>query len=436
MKMNFFASVFALVLLNSAALFAADPASSMAAPATNAISLETLVVEILNQNPELRFYAAEIEAAKGERRTAGTWSNPQLSTQAGRKSVRAGGLTDEGAAWSVSVQQPLEWPGRIPLRKAIANRQIALAELGYRQFKATLDGRARMLAFALFAAEQKANIAREVADRFRELREVLVQREPAGLTPALELRIIESAEITLQKAAADAALEVQAALLELNQLRGAPWTATMQVLPGPLSFTDAPSAETLVEAARTNNFELLMRKAELEQQGFKVSLAKNERFPTVTVGPYFSRERAGDSENIVGVAVSIPAPLWNRNKGNIETAKAREEQARVAMFVAQRDVERRISEQRLRYQTKLSEMSTWRPDAIEQFREAAALADRHYRLGAVAVTTYLELQKQYLEAVDSLLRTRKEALEASQQLRALTGIDFGANLHGQLDPKP
>ena len=71
-------------------------------------------------------------------------------------------------------------------------------------------------------------------------------------------------------------------------------------------------------------------------------------------------------------------------------------------------------------------MSKWRPDSVQQFKEAAALADRHYRLGAVPIATYVELQKQYLEAVEALLDTRREALEAGQQIRVLTGLDFNA----------
>ena len=50
------------------------------------------------------------------------------------------------------------------------------------------------------------------------------------------------------------------------------------------------------------------------------------------------------------------------------------------------------------------------------------MADRHYRLGAVPIATYIELQKQYLEAVAALLDTRREALEAGQELQRLTGL--------------
>ena len=395
---------------------------------TNApsIALDALVADVLEHNPELNFYRAEIAAAKGERRTASTWANPGVSTTIGQKLVRSGGLSDEGVAWSVSVQQTFEWPGRIPLRKAIANHQMQLAELGFAQFKASLAARTRTLAYGLFAAQEKAAAAKEVANRFQQLREVLVQRDPAGLTPQLETRIIEATELTLQRKATDAALAAQSALLELNQLRGAPWTNAMMVQSVTLAFSAAPERETLLAAAQTNNFELQMRRVELEQQGFKVSLARKDGYPSLSVGPYFSQERAGDREQQVGIGLSVPLPLWNRNKGNVETAEARRTQAETSLYVTQRDIDRRIVEKALTYQTNLAEMSKWRPESVDEFRKAAELADRHYRLGAVPIATYVELQKQYLEAVEALLDTRREALEAGQELQRLTGLDFKA----------
>jgi len=395
---------------------------------TNApfIALDALVADVLEHNPELNFYRAEIAAAKGERRTAATWANPEVSAGVGQKQVRSGGLSDEGVAWSVSVQQTFEWPGRIPLRKAIANHQMQLAELGFAQFKASLAARTRTLAYGLFDAQEKAAAAKEVANRFQQLREVLVQRDPAGLTPQLETRIIEATELTLQRKATDAALAAQSALLELNQLRGAPWTNAMMVQSVTLAFSAVPERETLLAAAQTNNFELQMRRVELEQQGSKVSLARKEGYPSLSVGPYFSQERAGDREQQVGIGLSVPFPLWNRNQGNVETAEARRMQAETSLYVTQRDIDRRIVEKALTYQTKLAEMSKWRPESVDEFRKAAELADRHYRLGAVPIATYVELQKQYLEAVEALLDTRREAVEAGQELQRLTGLDFKA----------
>src|SRR6185369_15296751 len=188
----------------------------------------------------------------------------------------------------------------------------------------------------------------------------------------------------------------QSTLLQLNQLRGVPPETRLTVSQTHLAFRQPENLETLLALARTNNFELRLRAVELAQQGFRVDLARNERFPAISLGPTISEENAGDRERIIGVGVSLPLPLWNRNKGNIETAMARQMQAEVSLNVTAREIERKVVEAALTYETKVREMGKWRPDSVEHFREAAELADRHYRLGAVSISTYVELQKQYL----------------------------------------
>ena len=406
-------------------LQAADAvATNQPSAVTNQLLLDDLVNEALANNPELNFYRAEIAAARGARRTAAAWANPEVSAELGQKRVKdsSGTQLGEGAAWAVSVNQTFEYPGRLSLRKAIANRDLQLAELGFAQFKLALAARVRTLGYQVFIAQERLAASREVAGRFQALTDVLVQRDPAGITPLLETRIIEANTITLQRQASEASLAAQAAVIELNQLRGCPPGAALRVSAAQFKFEEAPPLEMLLEIARTNAFELRLRQAELEQQGFKVSLAKNDRFPAVTFGPFISQEKAADRETIVGLGVSVPLPLWNRNAGNIETARAREQQAQTSLLLAQRDVERRVTENALALQVKLAEMNQWRADTVAQFTEAAELADRHYRLGAVPITTYVELQKQYHEAIAAMLETRQEALVAAQNLELLTGI--------------
>lgn len=387
------------------------------------MSVDELVRQVQSGNPELDFYRAEIAAARAGRRSAARWENPEISAELGSKKVwdRQGSTLGDGAAWSVALAQPFEWPGRLALRKAIANQQIEMAELGLQQFQAALAARAHSLGHAVLAARQKADAAQEVAARYRALLEVVVQRDAAGVTPLLEQRILESGTITLGRRATDAEREVQAALLELNQLRGQPAPTPIQLTGQLVAATNIPALSLLLDSATTNNFEIRMKRMELAQQGFQVRLARNERYPRVTVAPYYSQERASDEERIVGLGMSFPLPLWNRNQGNIEAATAREQQAEASLRVVIREVERAVTDHALALESRLAEMAQWRPEAQQQLREAAELADRHYRLGAVPVTTYLEMQNQYLEALDALLATRREALDHRQQLELLVG---------------
>lgn len=282
-----------------------------------ALKLDALVNEIAARHPELAFYEAEIAAAKAGVRTAGTRADPELALSLGHKRahVPSGALAGEGVAWSVSLTQTFEWSGRLALRKSIANGQVALAELGLARFRAALESRARTLAYGLHAAHTRAATVREVADRFTALKDTFLAREPAGLTPLLETRVIEAAELSLQRRAADA-------------------DASLLVAPPALKFADAPATAALLAAARENNFDFRQKRAELEQQRFTVRLAENERRPAISVSPFYSQERTDARESTIGLGVSIPLPVGGRTRSAVDGAEARRRQAETAALVA------------------------------------------------------------------------------------------------------
>lgn len=384
-------------------------------------SVDALVKEVVAKNPEIIFYEAEISAAKAGRSTAGLLANPELDLELGQKRVTSTNGASEGLAYSVSLAQPIEWPGRLGLRKAIANRDIQLAELGLERFKFHLTSKVRVLAYTLAAQQDVSKAANEVADRYKDLKDVMVQREPAGIAPQLEVKTIEAAAIVAQSRAANADIEVQKALLELNQLMGVRADTPLIVTRHAVTLAQLPTAEALLTDAAENNYELRIRRSELEQQGFKVELAKNERYPTFTVGPVVSQERGDGKETVVGLSLSVPLPIWNSGKANVTTAQARQIQAQATLNAAQREMEKKLMEAVMLFKSHQKRLDLWKGDVITKFGEAASLADRHYRLGAVPITTYVELQDKYLEAVEAINEAQAQALEAALSLEELTG---------------
>ena len=391
--------------------------------APNHTTPAALVRQALSNNPELKFYAAEIGAAKGALKTAGTIRNPELNIEAGYKNTRDnfGGPSGEGATWSVSLNQTLEYPGRIALRKAIAKGDIDLAGVHLQQFRLTLAARVRTLAYSISIAQERSIAAREVADRFQALSDVLAQRPPAGVTPLLETRIIDANALNFRRQELEAALAAKTAVAELNQLCGRPTDAALQVRAGELNLLEM-SLQILVDAARANAFDIRVRQRELAQQKFKVALARNERFPAIAVGPYYSQENAADKEQRAGIGISLPLPLWDRNIGNIETSKARQKQAEASLLATQREVERRVTQSSATIEMNREQIANWQVGTVAKFREVAELADRNYRLGAVALPVYVETQKQYFEIVGALQEMKKNALQAAQELEILTGF--------------
>src|SRR5260221_542806 len=145
-------------------VFAVNLAASAAAEPR---SIASLVEEAFQKNPELAFPEAEIAAARGAPRTAGTRPNHDLSGQIGGKSYNSlgGKYLGTGPVWSVSLTQTFEFPGRVSLRKAIADKQIALAQLGLEKFRVSLRNQIETLCYRLLAAQDRAAAATEVAQR-------------------------------------------------------------------------------------------------------------------------------------------------------------------------------------------------------------------------------------------------------------------------------
>jgi outer membrane protein, heavy metal efflux system len=381
-----------------------------------------LVRQALQRNPELNFFVAEIAAAKGAVRTARTVRNPELSTELGYKNSReiSGGATGDGAILALSFSQALEYPGRIALRKAIANHDLALAELHLQQFRLTLAARVRSLAYASTSARERTKAVQEVASRTQAPNDVLKQRPLAGIAPQLEAQIISANLLAFQRQERESTLGEKTIAVELNQLCGRSADAEVTVSAGPIVFT-AFSVPKLLDAARSNAFDIRIRQVELAQQGFKVALSKNERFPAVAVGPFYSLENAIDREQRVGLGISLPLPLWDRNLGNIASSKARQQQAEASLAMTAREVERRVTQTAATLDVKRTEIETWKTGAMAKLREASESADRNYRLGAVPLTTYVEIQKQYLEAIGAFSNEQKDTLEAAQALEILSG---------------
>ncbi|WP_374943106.1 TolC family protein [Sphingomonas sp.] len=413
----------ALLLLGPMALAPGVPARAQSEGGA-ALSLDRLAQDVVASNPERRFYQRQIETAGVERQAAGRWADPEAVVEFGERrqnDARTGAPLGDGQTYAVSIVQPVEFGGRIALRRAIAERQIDLARIGLQQFDATLAGRARALGYGLFAADEKAAVARTVANRMRTLARVIVSRDPAGPAPRLEAASLQAGAIGAERVAAIADAEANTILYELNQLRAAPYTARIRIVRPDASLPDLPSGATLAAAASANNFELKALRAQFEQQGLRVDLARKARLPVLGIGPYYDRARSDTRETNYGVRLSTTIPLWNRQAGEVAVQAGRQAQANATLIEAERRIARDVFDKAAQYEAKRRALAQWRGSTPQGFAAAAQEADSNYRLGAIPLATYMQMQQSYVDATNAVLDTRREALEALLQLRALNG---------------
>lgn len=418
--MNHFTFAFPF-LLGTALVFGAEPAAM-----PTSVGVPDLVRQALESNPERQAYVAALAAARTSSTSASSPGDPALSLEVGHKRLRdaAGAHAGEGEVWVASLSQTFEWPERLRLRRALADADIEMAKLGLERFEQALGTRATVLAYRLSRAQLRAQATAEVAERFAGLRKSLLGRDPSGPGPLVEMRAVEAAEVLARRRAEDARLALQQALLEVNQLRGAPLLAPLVVRTPSVSLVDAPGLEQLLGAAEKGNFGYRMRVLESEQASLQSDLSRSDSVPGFTAGPYVSQDRVAGRETIIGLRFEIPLPVTNRRTAADRTAVERRRQARASVDAAKRDMQREVAQTLLAYASKVDQLRMHQDDPAERFAEAARTAERHFRAGAIGFQLFMEAQSGYLDAVDAALVLQEEAVESGLRLRELTGADF------------
>ncbi|OYQ26098.1 hypothetical protein CHU93_12765 [Sandarakinorhabdus cyanobacteriorum] len=398
--------------------------STPVAAQTPALSIDALAAEVVAGNPERQFLARQISLAQTGVQAARRLADPELSIEFGERrtdNVQTGQRLGDGPAFAAAILQPIEFNGRLPLRKAIAEGNVTLARLGLAQFEATLAGRARTLGYRLFAADARAEAARAVASRMRSLAGVIIARDPAGQAPRLEAAVLEASAITAERTAAEAEAAYNAALYELNGLRGQPFPARVRIQRPPLSPPPLPDVSQLAEQAESGNFELLALKTQLDQQGLSVRLAEKGRVGALSIGPFINRDRGDVKDQVIGLRATTSLPLWNRQAGDVAAAESREAQGQASLIAARRRILAQLHADAALYRARAEALARWPADAPQRFAAAAEEADRAYRLGAVPLPTYVAMQTGWLDALTAVLDTRAGLWEAREQLRILTG---------------
>ena len=384
-------------------------------------TLDGLVGEVLAHNVELRGVETDLDAAKGSRQQAGMWKNPDVSGFYGLRQVRSPGANNNGFSDQLSITQTFEFPGKATLRKAIADQDVALGQIGLIQFRMALAGRVKLLAYQYGLAEQNSEAADLVIARTRALIALLDKRPKAGLQSMFDSGILEGNLEELAVTQHDLALEAVTSLSELNSLRGWPAKTPLHViLPASLPALP-PDLNRLLVTSLSSSPILQMREMDLKKAQLQVKASKLDVAPDFAIGPFYSLDKAGDHDQKVGASLTVTLPIWNQNQGNIAISKAALVKTEATQEQARRDLELSITKIYQSRQLLDAQINQTKPDLLKNLAQLADMADRQYRLGAINLTTFLEVQRQFLSTTKSVHQTTLDANSLDLDLQLLTG---------------
>ncbi len=378
-------------------------------------SLDELIGDALSAAPELPALEAGLDAARAAHRQAGYRPNPEWSGEFGLKSTDA----DDGYAAGVSLLQPFERGGKRKIRQALSEQEIVSGELRLDQFRRDLAVRVWKLAIEYAIAGEDENSARELGERCRAMIALLQQRPAAGAPVLLELRLIEAGQVGFQSAEYDAIARKSAARAELNALLNRPPENPL-ALDVATEFPDQVEAWDHLRDALDYSVELRIQSADVVRMSLEADHARAQARSDVAAGPFLQIEEAGEQEIVGGVALSLVAPLWHRNKAGIAFAEAHKLGAEAALAVVRRSLEVDLARAAAKLDASRQRLRGLSGESLRDFSAAAELADRQYRLGAISVQLFLDLQREYLTVLQLRSEAVRDGWDAALDIERLT----------------
>ena len=384
---------------------AKDRAAAPSAPLS--FTVESAVARALEANRDLRAAAFIVDEAQGRLDGAGLMPNPELETGF------APGVTASGAyRFSAGITQRFPITGRLRLARELAASEVAAAREEVNAAKRDLIGAVKSEAVEAIAltAELRLLAARSaLADEAAKSAAALAA---GGAQSPLDTSY---AELALADAKAESARVESARAAALDRLKtrlGFAPNAPIAIT-GELPEPDAtPGARPALAAEDCPDF----RRGKILADGADtaVRLAEARRTGDIGVGLYgeIERETGGSSNNpagFVGVKVSIPLPLWDDNRGEIRSARARRERLQAELAAENLRTEGASAAAWGEY-TRLGALM--RPLRTERLPAARALTERirdSRTRGEVGYAELLRAREKEAELETRLLTLRRDA---------------------------
>ena len=387
-------SIYRAALIGAACLLHA-----MAAGATTP-SLRDAVRSLWDTNPEVQAARADLEAARARARAADQpLYNPSVSLEAENADVNRR---------TASVSLSLDVSGK---RKA--RTEQGLADLTESQ--AMYDLLRRDVAVRWLKAWSAAGLAtqqRELGQR----RVVLMQRFDSLAAQRLKIGDISSPERDLAGLALGEA-QIQLATLQANEASARAALLALlgeaPVQPIVLGQELPPMSATVTPLPIDRRPELLQARAMQASAAAGIQVARRARKPDPTVSLTGGQVRMGPmNDRVIGISVSIPLPILNTGRAEIDAARAQADAAAASVRARRWAASATLQEAQLRYDALLGAAHAFGQGRAAAFTDRVALLEKLWRAGEIGTSDYLVQLKQSIDTALSALQLQSQAWQA------------------------
>ncbi len=371
--------------------------------------------------PRVAEAAAEVDQAEGLARQGATRPNPTLGVEVENVSGSGPFQGLRAAETTASASQTLELGGKRQARVAAGRADVEAARARQRRSRSDFAFDLADAYLEAEASEVRVRLAQDtlsLAEEDARIADALVRAGKEADLRNLQARAgVEAARADLEAARATRAL----ALGKLTALSGAPVPITAMTV-GLLAHTDRQEQFAPPDPMASPAYLAALAAREAAARRVRVEQARSAPDVTVSVGV---RRLAGDGATALVGGVSMPFPVFDRNRGNISAAQAELRGADARLNAARLDAEADA-----RSAIGRIEAADARLRATRQGEDAAQEAYRLTRLGyeggKLPLSELLTARRGLTEARARTLDARLERLRAEAALARLRGaMPFG-----------
>ncbi|MRR34448.1 TolC family protein [bacterium] len=394
------------------------------------LTLPQAVEYALANNGELKALRAEKEVARAGLERAVLFPNPTLELSGDTGALT--GSSDESVL-SIGLSQEFLTGGKRTKRRTVAERETEAVHHQVADKERLIALEVKTACSELALAQQRQELAQRAIDLNGKLLEITRERLAAGDIPELEVNLARVELARSEGRKIEAERELNPLLARLRTLLGVPVGEEVTLIGGAERKPLGVSLHEVSRLAHENRPDLKSLEAARARGGAEVKLAEAERLPNVTLGFGYTHERSVDDtgtaeektrDNLLGVKISIPLPVFDRNQAGIREAQARKQSAESRLEFARMSVEREIEGDYARLAAAEKALDLYTTGILPQLEENLKLVQEAYQLGEVGILAVIEEQKKYIEVNDGYLAALADRQTALARLEASAGVDF------------
>ena len=372
----------------------ADPPTGGTDRASSALS--AYVQQVLDQHPRVRAAQLEWDAAKARERAAGrAIYNPELDAE-----YESG----EALTRSIGINQTIDLGGKRGAQERAASFESQAAAESLTLVRQSVLGELLSALGAYHTASDRLRAADERKALMARLRTLAAERRQAGdlSQTDLDLAHLAFAEAALQRA--QEAREQAAAEQALVRIGGAvvPQLPMLQSDYASVSLDDS-AIDTILQqlpSVRAAQARIAAAKAVVDSR-------RRARVPDPTIGLYGGKDGA---DALVGVRFSIPLPVRNSYRAEVEAADASRSALQQSAADDYRQLRAELVAAARRYALSRDAWNEWQQIGAGSLERQTSMLGRLWRAGELSTTEYLVQLNQTLD-------TRIAAVELRGVLR-------------------